>query len=112
MVNNTNTAKFWDLFASKDDDGVFHDIFTSKKAVLCCADNAHPVRVNLTDSNQIGTHWGWLDADGSISMIFSNRRSLELCFPYGLDDAIKRDEGRPVEVTVIAREINIQNPKN
>jgi hypothetical protein len=102
-MNQSDPTTTWDLFASQDDDGIFHDIFPSKRQVLNCADNAVPVRVELIKATEQGTHWGWLDNSGSISMMFDSKRTLELCFPYGLEDATKRGEGHAVELKVSLR---------
>jgi hypothetical protein len=102
-MSNVAEDKVWNLYASKDEDGVFNDIFPTKRQVKSCADNAHPVSVTLAKPGQAGTHWGWLESAGEICMMFTSKYMLDLCFAYGLEAETKEGKGSAVEVIITER---------
>lgn len=63
--------------------------------------------VDVTETEDNPTHWGWLDTkkpDGPPHMVWPSRGQIEMCFPYGMNAEIERGGGRMVELTIVFAE--------
>ena len=66
-----------------------------------CGATAEEVRLVRLREDPDGTHWGWeATGRGTFSMVQPSRMQLEMCFPYGMEVAVKKGDGRPVCLSV------------
>lgn len=93
---------FGDFFAHIHN-GLYRDIFSHTIAVEMCDDGpVYPVRVSV-DSD--GTYWAWYDArQKRLSMIYSRKILLDMCFTYGPEVEEARDGGLRCRVKIESRE--------
>ncbi len=95
-----------------EDDGVFDHVYPSRIQVGMCTSEP-PVQVTVTevpaqtDRDDITSDlwWGWQEAGKTaFCMIWPTRASLQVCFPYGLDTAVARGQGRVVRLAITKTE--------
>lgn len=86
----------------------FCHFYNSVQVVRFCGGGDPIVEVELTevpDSEVDGTcYWGWWDEEQrKLGMIQFTKQLLDMCFPYGLDDATERGKGRavPLKATLL-----------
>lgn len=87
------------MWAAPIKNGVHYHIYFSQKAVACCG---------IKDAVEVVVrpgkgYWAWWDAKKKhLCLIWSRKILLEACFTYGMQVAIDRGNGVPVEVEVEA----------
>ena len=107
---NATIPSTWEMFAEQKDDH-FEHFYPSTIQVRMCGEgfgNKRPIPIFLVKltRDEKGPYWGWLashhpynrDRGGSVSMVYRNRMSVDICFPYGVDSAIKRGHGEVIRV--------------
>lgn len=97
-----------DMYAAIDTrTGKWQHFFGSRLAYITTGDkpdDIHRVRVTIDPE---GDYWGWWYSACSeytpnrISMIFSARQAVEICFAYGSKSEEERDRGRVVRLKVV-----------
>ena len=86
------------FYATKNNDGIYTNIFGSRKQMKLCGDN-NPTRIEVTiDEN--GDYFGWKDNKGKLSMIFKDMISLTTCFPYKMSVHIENGDGEIVKIMI------------
>lgn len=67
----------------------------------CCGKDGTIVRVRVTEAAD-GPYWGWeyTETPGELEFIWINRAALDMCFPYGVDAAVKNGRGRVVRLVI------------
>lgn len=87
----------WKLFALDRPEGLQHFFPSTLQCRMCGDDPIAPVRVWLDDE---GPLWGWYYSPGKVSMIYSHRLAVEVCFAGGTEAACKLGRGRVVRLGV------------
>ena len=94
----------WELFTMRRGDR-FEHFYPSTTAVgMCGSDPIVLVRLKLDDN---GPYWGWLHSmhphnrsyRGQVSMIYSSRTLVSICFTYGPEVETKRGYGEIVRLS-------------
>lgn len=82
-------------------DGTFCHIYESAMQVEMCGDEpVHRAKARVAEEGEEPTHYGWLENDGDLSMIWPSRVQVEMCFPYGYEAHEKAGEGKLVGVII------------
>lgn len=95
-----------EMFAARHPDRGWQHFFLSRNAYTLTGDHPSTVRRVRVIVDPEGPFWGWRYAlshdsfSGQISMIFSRRLLVEVCFPYGTKAAEEKGEGRVVRLRV------------
>jgi hypothetical protein len=81
----------WAHAREEPDGTVRYEHFYPSLLVLRLAGTGRPARVELRVSRTPGspdTYWGfWRRKEDAVSLVYARRYLLEVCFPYGLDNA-------------------------
>lgn len=97
-----NNPRSWNCYATISDGGV--PLFPGPK--WWAALHGEPIAVSVTVDHG-GSHWGWRpkggDLDSFPKMIQVSRDALSMCFPEGLDGAIKAGKGESVRLRIERR---------
>ena len=89
------------VYGYYDDDGYFHDIYGSVMQVKMCGDESvFKAEARVAENGEEPTHYGWLDNEGDIVMIYPEKFKVEMCFPYGPEVAEKAGDGKLVGVII------------
>jgi len=82
----------------------FSNIFPSKiQTRMCTRDQIIEVDVTEDTNANEDSYFGWLDNDGSISMIFPKLFLLNMCFSWGAEAEQKSGSGKVIRVNVVER---------
>jgi hypothetical protein len=94
----------WNLYANKYPNGRFSHVGRKRWVELHNCGEIYPVTVS---EDPEGDYWGWRDASKPVSdppcMIQQARIVLDMCFPYGVDNAIETKQGSIVRLTIVPR---------
>lgn len=90
-------------YAALETDGSFVHIYGSKVQVKMCDTPLPIVKIEMIPSNE-GRYWGWLQADGEVSMIWPSFVRLAMCFAGGIDSS--EALGRGVRIQLDARQVD------
>lgn len=81
----------------------FNSIYPSVMQVRMCIENSEPVyEIDVTEDIEPTetSYWGWLDHDGSISMIHPVFFIMDMCFPDGSAAEEKAGRGKVIRVKI------------
>ena len=86
---------------AKKEKGRYLDLYTNKVATsMCCNPDDKIIEVDVT-VDETGEYLGWLKTGEEVPhFIYPKRVLIDICFPYGVDVAIKRGEGKIVKVKI------------
>jgi len=95
----------WNLYALRREEGFAH-FYPSTIQLTMCGTAPHWLVQLAVDAD--GDLWGWYhthhphnrESRGHVSMIYSHRKSVEICFPYGPDAETERGRGEIVRLRV------------
>lgn len=84
-------------YAHLREDGSHMHFYPKKLQVKLCGSQPI-VRVRLTEVPD-GRYWGWEDT-GTLrwTIIWGSEKLLEMCFPYGTQNAMEKGKGRRVRL--------------
>jgi hypothetical protein len=90
-------------YAALESDGSFAHIFGSKVQAKMCDTPLPIVKIEMTPSDE-GGYWGWLQANGEVSMIWPSFVRLAMCFSGGIDSS--EALGLGVRIQLDARQVD------
>lgn len=71
-----------------------------------CSD--HPIfeitlEIDTNQEKNVGDveYWGWLEGDGSLSMVFAAYFLFNMCFPYGVEASEKAGKGIAIKLKIV-----------
>lgn len=103
MQSEHNTVKTTEsldavFYAHGRQDGSFVHIYPSEFQVTMCGYEKEPIPVVIAQCDT-GEYWGF-DTGKAVRLIQSSLVALEICFPYGLEAAEARGEGKRARLNV------------
>lgn len=88
-------------------DGKFHNIYGTRFQTAMCTNNPKQdvVEIDLIE-DPWGDYYGWRDASlaDRITMIHPHKSLFEICFPYGVEEAVAAGRGTIVRLKLVETE--------
>lgn len=89
----------WVMYARRVERGGLRHYYPNKVAVRCAGatdEEIVPVRISLSEE---GPLFGWMPKDRDYpSMIYPSMIHVTMCFPYGVEAAVRAGQGRVVRL--------------
>ena len=88
------------LYCVKED-GIYQHFYPAPEVVRMCGVEVKDILHVAVIEDPDGDYWAWYDSkDDCFTLVYHDKLLLGMCFPYGLEAAIKAEQGNAYQVRI------------